>query len=63
VTKPKYKPAADHPWNRKIRDAAAKAKTRPRATIDLLSSLREEEELTEVEEQSEIDKQVREFFG
>jgi len=61
VTKPKYKPAADHPWNRKIRDAAAKAKTR--ATIDLLSSLREEEELTEIEEQSEIDKQVREFFG
>ena len=61
MTKPKYKPAADHPWNRKIRDAAAKAKTR--ATIDLLSSLREEEELTEIEEQSEIDKQVREFFG
>lgn len=54
----KWKPKEDHPW--KLRAAAAKRASTQ--TSELLESIREDEELEERMEQSDLERQVKEFF-
>lgn len=59
-----WKPSPDHPWNVRVRAAAEKAAARKdRGMVALFEQLREEEELFDLQEESNIQRAIRDYLG
>lgn len=62
-----WKPGPDHPWNVRVRaateKAAARKAQRDRGMVALFDHLREEEEAFELEEETNIQRAIRDYLG